>query len=151
MGILEDIGFSGIRSQVQGSLPQNTISGGSQQSPSKLSLQGTNPFSGFKLPPNIGFSSGGPTRDGSFPNFPQEGLQTTGFYRPFAPTGVDTSGPGPLSLLQDKIAQMQQNAPRNPFLGGGFPNFPSQGQQPSFGNPFFTGDLPQGLNSTKNL
>ncbi len=148
MGILQDIGFSGIRSQVQRSSPQNTINGGS------------NPFSGFNLPTGTSIANAGGARDRSFPSFPQQSPTNLVFREPPQQPQTPFTLPRPNQIggqpnrgltMQDRIAQIQQNAQRNPFITGGFPNFPTQGQLPSFDNRFFTNSFPQGLDGSKNL
>ena len=153
MGILQDIGFSGIRSQVQSPLQGLPQPGGSQFP--------TSPFSGFKqLPPSTGIANTGGTRDGSFPTFPQQSPTNLVFQEPPQQPRTPHNLPQPNRVggqpntgltMQDRIAQIQQNAQRNPFITGGFPNFPTQGQLPSFNNRFFTNSFPQGLDGSKNL
>lgn len=124
MGILNDI--MNIQNRVQGSLP-TTFGGGIDKVPGQFpNIQQIR--SQFQLPrPQQLQSPIGVT--------PQIPFQSAG----------QTGGIGQKPGLGDLMARIQQSAFRNPFVSGGFPNFPQQGQQPTFGNPFFNRAKTKGI------
>jgi len=189
MGILADIGFTGIQQQVQASLPQNRdfnlnqnrlFTATSGQFGQQGSSGGSSPLPSPLLNPSrLSHKVGGSSLLDfpSLPSLPQPfsannirppvsnskyevvngNLQLIPPLRQQLPRqafGQQAFGQPSTGLtIQDRIAQMLllQKKPSNPFITSGFPNFPTQGQQPSFNNPLAIGGLPQGSISSKGL